>query len=51
LIIIFEFVLCPLAAGNSFAHVYDPKNGENVSNFIGKEFVFLRKQLNSFVFI
>jgi hypothetical protein len=25
-----------LAAGNSFAHVYDPKNGENVSSFIGK---------------
>jgi hypothetical protein len=27
-----------LAAGNSFAHVYDPKTGENVSNFIGKLF-------------
>ncbi|CAF5197014.1 unnamed protein product, partial [Rotaria magnacalcarata] len=23
-----------IAAGNSFAHVYDPKNGENVSSFI-----------------
>ena len=24
-----------LAAGSSFAFVYDPKNGENVSTFIG----------------
>ena len=27
-----------LAAGNSFAVVYDPKNGENVSQFIGRIF-------------
>ena len=27
-----------LAAGNSFALVYDPKNGENVSSFIGRVF-------------
>lgn len=26
--------VCFLAAGNSFAYVYDPKNGENVSSFI-----------------
>jgi hypothetical protein len=32
--------LCILAAGNSFAHVYDPKNGENVSSFIGKLFIY-----------
>jgi len=33
---IIQFELNHLAAGNSFAHVYDPKNGENVSSFIGK---------------
>jgi WD40 repeat protein len=31
-----RLVFVVLAAGNSFALVYDPKNGENVSSFIGR---------------
>ena len=43
-----ESEICCIAAGNSFAHVFDPKNGENVSSFIGKFLLFKTIQLNSF---
>jgi len=46
---IIQFELNHLAAGNSFAHVYDPKNGENVSSFIGK-ILWFNNHFHSIVF-